>query len=54
VRTHTGANIVAIERAGVMTPSPDPGFEIQSGDRLLALGSPEAIERLRALLGAES
>jgi len=54
VRTHTGANIVAVERAGVTTPSPDPSFEIQSGDRLLALGSPEAIERLRALLGAEA
>jgi CPA2 family monovalent cation:H+ antiporter-2 len=50
VRAHTGANIVAIERAGSTTPSPDPSFEIQRGDRLLALGSPEAIERLRALL----
>ncbi len=50
VRAHTGANIVAIERAGATTPAPDPTFEIQPGDRLLALGSPEAIERLRALL----
>jgi CPA2 family monovalent cation:H+ antiporter-2 len=50
VRAHTGANIVAIERAGSTTPGPDPSFEIQRGDRLLALGSPEAIERLRALL----
>jgi len=54
VRAHTGANIVAIERAGARTPSPDPSFEIRPGDRLLALGSPEAIERLRALLGAET
>jgi CPA2 family monovalent cation:H+ antiporter-2 len=50
VRAHTGANIVAIERADSTTPSPDPSFEIQRDDRLLALGSPEAIERLRALL----
>ena len=50
VRACTGANIVAIERAGSTTPGPDPCFEIQRGDRLLALGSPEAIERLRALL----
>jgi K+/H+ antiporter YhaU regulatory subunit KhtT len=50
VRAHTGTNIVAIERAGSTTPGPDPSFEIQRGDRLLALGSPEAIERLRALL----
>ena len=49
VRAHTGANIVAVERAGSTTPNPDPSFEIQRGDRLLALGSPEAIERLRAL-----
>jgi CPA2 family monovalent cation:H+ antiporter-2 len=50
VRAHTGANVVAIERAGSTTPSPDPSFEVQRGDRLLTLGSPEAIERLRALL----
>jgi CPA2 family monovalent cation:H+ antiporter-2 len=49
VRAQTGANIVAIERAGSTTPSPDPTFEVRRGDRLLALGSPEAIERLRAL-----
>jgi CPA2 family monovalent cation:H+ antiporter-2 len=50
VRAQTGANVVAIERAGSMTPSPDPSFEVQRGDRLLALGSPEAIERLRELV----
>ena len=49
VRAHTGANIVAVERAGSTTPNPDPSFEVQRGDRLLALGSPEAIERLHAL-----
>jgi K+/H+ antiporter YhaU regulatory subunit KhtT len=50
VRAQTGATIVAIERAGSTTPSPAPTFELQRGDRLLALGSPEAIDRLRALL----
>jgi CPA2 family monovalent cation:H+ antiporter-2 len=50
VRAHTGASIVAIERAGMTTPGPDPGFEIQRRDRLLVLGSPDAIERLRALI----
>ncbi len=53
VRAQTGANVVAIERAGSTTPSPDPSFKVRRGDRLLALGSPEAIERLRALLGHE-
>ncbi len=51
IRAHTGANIVAVERAGSTTPSPDPSFEVHRGDRLLTLGSPEAIERLRELLG---
>jgi len=50
VRAQTGANVVAVERTGSMTPSPDPSFEVQRGDRLLALGSPEAIERLRELV----
>jgi len=50
VRAHTGANVVAVERAGVMTPSPDPSFQIQRGDRLLTLGSPESIARLHRLL----
>jgi CPA2 family monovalent cation:H+ antiporter-2 len=50
VRAQTGANVVAVERAGSMTPSPDPSFEVQRGDRLLTLGSPEAIERLRELV----
>ena len=53
VRAQTGANVVAIERAGSTTPSPDPSFKVRRGDRLLALGSPEAIDRLRALLGHE-
>ena len=51
VRARTGATVVAVERAGATTPNPDPGFRIQRGDRLLALGGPEAIERLHELLG---
>ena len=53
VRAQTGANVVAVERSGSTTPSPAPTFQIQCGDRLLVLGSPEAIEQLRGLLGHE-
>jgi len=51
VRARTGATIVAIERNGAVTSSPDPAFRMKAGDRLMALGSPETIERLIRLLG---
>ena len=50
VRTRTGATIVAIERRGEVTATPDPTFRMQAGDRLMALGSPDTIERLTRLL----
>ena len=33
------------------TPNPEPSFQIQRGDRLLVLGSPDTIDRLHGLLG---
>jgi K+/H+ antiporter YhaU regulatory subunit KhtT len=54
VRERTGANVVAVERGGVTHPSPGPSFAVQAGDRLLALGGPEAIEALRGLLAERS
>jgi CPA2 family monovalent cation:H+ antiporter-2 len=54
VRRRTGASVVAIERAGVTSPSPDPAFAVRPGDRLLALGAPEAIARLRQLVGTDA
>ena len=50
MRARTGANVVAVEHDGSTTRSPDPSSPVQPGDRLLALGSPAAIERLRELL----
>ena len=52
VRQSTGASVVALERAGTTQVSPDPHRSVRAGDRLLALGGPEAIERLRRLLAA--
>ena len=54
VRRRTGASVVAIERAGVTSPSPDPALAVRPGDRLLALGAPDAIERLRQLVATDA
>jgi len=50
VRARTGATIVAIERRGTVTASPNAEFRVRAGDRMMALGNPEAIERLTRLL----
>jgi CPA2 family monovalent cation:H+ antiporter-2 len=51
VRARTGATILAIERAGVPTPGPQPDFALREGDRVLAFGDSAALQRLRELLG---
>jgi CPA2 family monovalent cation:H+ antiporter-2 len=51
IRERSGATVVAVERGGVLRSSPPPDFALRASDRLLALGPPEAIERLEALLG---
>ena len=53
VRRRTGASVVAVERAGTTTASPDPSYALQPGDRLLAVGGPDAIERLHALFAED-
>jgi CPA2 family monovalent cation:H+ antiporter-2 len=50
VRTHTGATVLAVERDDVTESNPPPWHQIRAGDRVLALGAPAAIERLRELL----
>jgi CPA2 family monovalent cation:H+ antiporter-2 len=51
IRARTGATVLAVDRDGVLTPSPAPDFALQPGDRLLTVGTPETIERLEELLG---
>jgi CPA2 family monovalent cation:H+ antiporter-2 len=53
VRARTGATIVAIERRGTVTASPDAAFRVRAGDRLMALGNSETIERLTRLLAEQ-
>ena len=48
VRAHTGATVVAVQRPG-STSTGDPEHVIRAGDRLLAIGGPDAIEALREL-----
>ncbi len=50
VREKTGASVVAVQRGGSANVSPTAGFAVRAGDRLLTVGGPAAIERLRRLL----
>jgi CPA2 family monovalent cation:H+ antiporter-2 len=52
VRARTGVTVLAVERDGVTESNPPPHFPIRADDRLLALGPPAALARLRALLEA--
>lgn len=54
VRARTGATVLSVERGGVNHSNPSPGFGLHPGDQLLTLGTPAALERLRALLRGES
>ena len=42
-----GAQVLAVERAGVRTRHPGPRFTPRGGDRLLATGQPQALDSLR-------
>jgi CPA2 family monovalent cation:H+ antiporter-2 len=50
VRERTGASVVAVERDGLTEVSPPASQGVRAGDRLLAVGAPDVIEALRALL----
>jgi CPA2 family monovalent cation:H+ antiporter-2 len=50
VRIRSGASVLAVDRAGVTHTNPPASFRLLPGDRLLALGTPDAIGRLRNLL----
>ena len=54
-RTKTGASIVAIVRGGTTTiPAPEPGARLEAGDVVVAVGTPDGLERLRQQLDAAS
>jgi K+/H+ antiporter YhaU regulatory subunit KhtT len=52
LRSRTGATVIGIARSGEEIFSPDPGMPIQSGDLLIVVGTGEAKDRLRGVVGA--
>ena len=51
-RTNTGASIVAVVRGKVTMPAPGPDHRFEGGDVAVAVGTPEGLAELRALLVA--
>jgi len=50
VRAHTGASILAIERAGQSTNNPPASYELRAADRLLVLGDADSFAKVDVLL----
>lgn len=51
-RTRTGASIVAVIRDDVTIPAPGPDHQFRGGEVVVAVGTPDGLAQLRALLGA--
>ena len=49
-RTRTGASIVAVIRGDQSAPAPDPEFDFQIGDTVVAVGTTEGLALLRGQL----
>lgn len=49
-RTRTGASVVAVIRRGSSIPAPEPDFAFASDDTVVAVGTADGVEALRALL----
>lgn len=49
-RTKTGASVVAVLRGDSSIPAPGPEFAFEAGDVVVAVGTPDNLSRLRALL----
>ncbi len=52
LRTRTGASIVGIERAGASVINPGPDEELQAGDQVLLLGTPDQLIAAKTVLTA--
>lgn len=50
LRTRTGASVVAVIRQNETVPAPGPDFVLQPADVVVAVGTPEGLEQLRAVL----
>ncbi|MCP5040926.1 MAG: hypothetical protein GY944_07830 [bacterium] len=54
VRARTGVSVVAVDRGGAIDAVPSPTFAPRAGDRLLVLGTSDALTSLEALLESEA
>jgi K+/H+ antiporter YhaU regulatory subunit KhtT len=56
VRSRTGATILAVRRAatGVFDTNPAPDSYLNTGDRIIAIGTPAQITKLEELLAASA
>jgi TrkA domain protein len=52
LRTRTGASVVALVRHNDTLPAPGPDDTLESGDVVVAVGTPEGLRQLRDVLGA--
>jgi voltage-gated potassium channel len=52
VRQSTGASVLAVLREGAPIPNPPPDLTLAGGDRLLALGTGDQLERLEKLIAS--
>jgi len=50
LRTRTGASVVAVLRDGATIAAPGPEVQLLAGDVVVAVGTPEGLDQLRALL----
>jgi TrkA domain protein len=50
-RTRTGSSIVAVLRGDTTIPAPGPELRLAGGDVVVAVGRPDGLSQLRALLG---
>ncbi|HVL64108.1 MAG TPA: TrkA C-terminal domain-containing protein [Actinomycetota bacterium] len=53
IETETGMFVLAVQRGRRWTYRPKPGFRLQGGDRIIAIGPPEGGEELDGILGMQ-
>jgi len=51
IRTRTGASVVAVLRGEQVFASPTPSFRFEVGDRVIVVGTDDAVHEVGALLG---
>ena len=51
-RTRTGSSVVAVIRGTDTVPAPGPDFRLETGDVVVAVGTPDGLADLRSLLNA--